>query len=214
MTTNFQNALTALYLGALAWCLATAPWRDLTSSTRQHGWMGLTVALLLAWTMRAPVANGMELHLAGASLAALMFGARLAAVALAVVLAVLAFTGKVAPESIALQGIAYALLPALLTVAIQRLVEARLPRNVFVYIFVTGFAGTLAANVLGTLAFAGIAWLSGAAPESAQAIDYLSYRLLLCWGESMLTGMLVAVFVAYRPQWMTTFHDEIYLARR
>ena len=105
-------------------------------------------------------------------------------------------------------------MPALLTVAIQRLVQARMPRNVFVYIFVTGFAGTLVANILATLAFAGMAWLFGASSQAAPSSDYLPYRLLLCWGESMLTGMLVAIFVAYRPQWMTTFRDEVYLARR
>lgn len=214
MTTQSAIALTALYLAALVWCLLTAPWRDLASSTRQHGWMGLTVGLLLAWTMRAPIGNGMGLHLAGASLAALMFGARLAAASLAVVLALLAFTGHIAPEGIALQGIAYALLPALLTVAIQRLVQARMARNVFVYIFVAGFAGTLAANVVATLVYAGMAWLFGASPEAAPTGNYLSYRLLLCWSESMLTGMLVAIFVAYRPQWVTTFRDEVYLARR
>jgi uncharacterized membrane protein len=210
MTTHFSITLSAIYLGALICCVATAPWRDLATSTRQHGWMGLTVALLLVWTMRAPIGSGMDLHLAGASLAALMFGARLATVSLAVVLAVVALTGHVAPEGLALQGIAYMLLPALLTVAIQRLVQARLPRNIFVYIFVAGFAGTLAANVLATLAFVGMVWLSAASPQPAS--DYLSYRLLLCWGEAMLTGMLAAIFV-YQPQWMTTFRDEIYLAR-
>lgn len=213
MMTHSAIALSAIYLVALLWCLLTAPWRDLASSTRQHGWMGLTVGLLLAWTMRAPIGNGMALHLAGASLAALMFGARLAAISLAVVLAVLALTGHIALESLALQGIAYALLPALFTVAIQWLVQARMARNVFVYIFVSGFAGTLAANVLATLAYACMAWLFGASPNALSS-DYLSYRLLLCWGESMLTGMLVAIFVAYRPQWMTTFRDEVYLARR
>jgi uncharacterized membrane protein len=176
--------------------------------------MGLTVALLLAWSLRVSVGDGMDLHLAGASLAALMFGARLAAGALAVVLAVMGLSGRIAPDALALQGIFYTLLPALLSVGIQRLVEARLPRNVFVYIFVSGFAGTLAANVLAALAFAGMVSLLGAVPGAAPAGDYLAYRLLLCWGESMLTGMLVATFVAYRPQWMMTFRDEIYLARR
>jgi len=65
MTTNFTVAASTIYLAALAWCLATAPWRVLAAPTRQHGWMGLTVALLLAWTMRAPISNGMELHLGG-----------------------------------------------------------------------------------------------------------------------------------------------------
>jgi len=210
MTSYSTLVLSAIYLAVLAWCLASAPWRSLAASTRQHGWMGLTVALLLAWTLHASGGKGMDLHLAGASLAALMFGARLAAASLAVVLAVLGLTGRIAPEALALEGVFYTLLPVLFTIAIQRLVEARLPRNVFVYIFVTGFAGTLAANALAALAFEGWAWLLGAAPSG----DYLAYRLLLCWGEAMLSGMLVAIFVAYRPQWMLTFRDEIYLARR
>lgn len=214
MTTDFTVAATTIYLGALGWCLATAPWRSLAASTRQHGWMGLTVGLLLAWTLHVSVGGGMDLHLAGASLAALMFGARLASISLAVVLAVMGLIGRIAPDALALAGIFYTLLPALVTIAIQRLVEARLPRNLFVYIFVTGFAGVLAANAFAALAFAGTASLFGAAPGAGPAGDYLAYRLLLCWGESMLTGMLVAVFVVYRPQWMTTFRDEIYLARR
>ena len=206
MIDQFATVAAVIYLGALAWCLATAPWRHLALPTRQHGWMGLTVVLLLAWNMRVTLGSGMDLHLAGASLAALMFGARLAAASLAVVLVVTAYMGHIAPQDIAAQGIAYALLPAMLTVAVQRLVEARLPRHVFVYIFVTGFAGTLAANALSALAFAGVL-------HPAASVDYLAFRLLLCWGEAMLTGMLVAVFVAYRPQWVTTFRDEIYLAR-
>jgi uncharacterized membrane protein len=210
MTADFSIAATLIYLCALGWCLASAPWRSLAASTRQHGWMGLTVGLMLAWTLHASVGGGMDLHLAGASLAALMFGARLAVGSLAVVLAVMGLTGHIAPEALALEGIFYALLPALLTIAIQRLVEARLPRNVFVYIFVNGFGGTLAANALAALAFAGTVSVFDAAPAG----DYLAYRLLLCWGEATLTGMLVAIFVAYRPQWMTTFRDEIYLARR
>lgn len=214
MSSNFIITASAVYLAALGWCLATAPWRSLAASTRQHGWMGLTVGLLLAWTLHVSVDGGMDLHLAGASLAALMFGARLAAASLAVVLAVMGLTGRIAPEALALQGIFYTLLPALFTIAIQRLVEARLPRNIFVYIFVSGFAGTLVANVLAALAFAGMAPLFGAVPGAAPAGDYLAYRLLLCWGECMLTGMLVAIFVAYRPQWMMTFRDEIYLTRR
>lgn len=208
-------AAAAIYLAALGCCLATARWRRLAASTRQHAWMGLTVVLTLLWSMRASLGHaGMDLHFAGASLAALMFGARLGAASLAIVLALVALTGRIAPADIALQGIGYTLLPAFVTVAIQRLAEAFMPRNIFVYIFVTGFGGTLLANALSTLAYIGLVRLFADASHAALTPDYLSYRLLLAWGEAMLTGMLVAVFVVYRPQWMATFRDEIYLLRR
>ena len=36
---------------------------------------------------------------------------------------------------------------------------------------------------------------------------------LTAWGDAMVTGMLVAIFVAYRPQWLLTWSDRMYLRR-
>ncbi|WP_354684875.1 hypothetical protein [Cupriavidus necator] len=41
--------------------------------------------------------------------------------------------------------------------------------------------------------------------------DTLAATVILAFGEAFLTGMLVAVFVVYRPQWVVTFRDEEYL---
>ena len=43
--------------------------------------------------------------------------------------------------------------------------------------------------------------------------DVLTGLLVLAFGEAFLSGMLVAVFVVYRPQWVLTFLDEDYLRR-
>jgi uncharacterized membrane protein len=103
--------------------------------------------------------------------------------------------------------------PAFLTVSLQRLIQARLPHHIFVYIFVTCFGATLIANVVSTVSFAlAYPWFSGTEHARLPA-DFLAYRLLLCWGESMLTGMLMAIFVVYRPLWVSTFRDDIYLRK-
>ena len=34
---------------------------------------------------------------------------------------------------------------------------------------------------------------------------------LMAWGDAVVTGMLTAVFVAYRPQWLATWSDDLYL---
>ena len=213
----FMPASTPLmiYLTLLSACAATAHWRRLGDDHRQHAWLGLTVALVLMWSLPTRV-SGIDLHLSGASLAALMFGARLAAISLSVAVGVSGYVSQVAAPELGLQGIALTLLPALLTVAIQRLIQSRLPRHIFVYLFAVGFGGTFVANALSVLSFAwasSMSWANTPFHVSVLPEDYLAYRLLLCWGEAMLTGMLVAIFVVYRPRWVSTFRDEVYLAK-
>ena len=38
-------------------------------------------------------------------------------------------------------------------------------------------------------------------------------RFLTASGEAFLTGMLTAIFVAFRPQWLATYADRLYLPR-
>ena len=41
--------------------------------------------------------------------------------------------------------------------------------------------------------------------------DYLPYVFLLAFGEAWLSGMVVTLFVVYRPEWVGTFEDSRYL---
>ena len=34
---------------------------------------------------------------------------------------------------------------------------------------------------------------------------------LMAWGDAIVTGMLCAIFVAFRPQWLATWSDRLYL---
>ena len=33
----------------------------------------------------------------------------------------------------------------------------------------------------------------------------------MAWGEAFATGMLVAIFVAFKPEWLATWSDARYL---
>jgi uncharacterized membrane protein len=41
--------------------------------------------------------------------------------------------------------------------------------------------------------------------------DTIAYMLLLAWGEAFLTGFLLTMFTVYRPEWVLTFDDDVYL---
>jgi uncharacterized membrane protein len=38
-------------------------------------------------------------------------------------------------------------------------------------------------------------------------------RWLMAWGDGFVTGMLAAIFVAFKPEWLATWSDRLYLPR-
>jgi uncharacterized membrane protein len=40
---------------------------------------------------------------------------------------------------------------------------------------------------------------------------YLTSSLLLAFPEAFISGMSLTLFVVYKPQWVSTFRDELYL---
>jgi len=178
---------------------------------RLHGWLGATLAIALAWILSARTPEGPPLHLLATPLATLMFGRHLAAIAVApaIVAALLWRQGQwaSAPATWLLAG----WLPALLAHGLHRAADRYLPRNVFTYIFLSGFftPGLVYAAIVAVAALAHAA--AGTAPWSRLAEGFLPYGLLLAWGEAFLSGLLAAIFVVYVPRWMVTFDDARYL---
>lgn len=41
--------------------------------------------------------------------------------------------------------------------------------------------------------------------------EYFPYFLLLAFSEAWLSGMVITLFVIYRPDWVVTFSDSRYL---
>ena len=50
-------------------------------------------------------------------------------------------------------------------------------------------------------------------PAGLSLPDVMLARGLTAFGDAFITGMLVAIFVAFRPQWLATYSDRLYLPR-
>jgi uncharacterized membrane protein len=212
--------LPTLSVAMLAWVVSQRPWRLLRQESLQHVWLGALVFLTLLWVARATVGSGVVVQLMGASLAVTMFGPPLAMLTLAIVdlvsLMGLAYlTGQgwqdIAWISLAPRFIWMAVVPGLVTAGLQALMRRRLPRHPFIFILGNGyFAPLVAAIVAGSLR---TLWqFHMGLPHAGLSIgDSLTGAVIIAFGEAFLTGMLVAIFVAYRPQWVLTFKDEDYL---
>ena len=56
--------------------------------------------------------------------------------------------------------------------------------------------------------------MAGAYEWDYLASEYLPFLILLGFSEAWLSGMLMTLFVIYRPGWVVTFDDSIYLANK
>lgn len=186
-----------------------APWKTLDSAGAFSAWCIFIICLPLVWRFDVPVARGAALHLLGMPLFVLMFGRQLAIVGLAI--SVMAFTdirdGLWA--NIGVNLLLLSILPAWCGDVVMRATRRFLPHHLFVYLLGNGFFGAMAMlAVTGLISFGVRAVWATASPLPA---DTIAYMLLLAWGEAFLTGFLLTMFTVYRPQWVLTFDDDVYL---
>jgi len=212
---GWMAATWAAALALLARAVATAPWRSwLGDSERQHVWLGSVVLALALWAMKAGLTPGLSFHFLLATALTLMHGWQLALVGLAIVLAVLALMQPDHWPAWGLYLLAEGAVPVLFITWLHGLVQRRLPHNYFVYFFVTVFAGSIVAFNLAGAARIGLLSLAGALPAADVAGEWLAFLPMMSFGEPFLNGMVIAVAVVYFPQWVSSFDDRLYLARR
>lgn len=189
-----------------------APWGRLKDSDQLNVWLGMIVLLTLIWSLKAGVKPGLSFHLLGATVFTLSFGPHLALVGLSLVVAGTTLNGAAGPFAYALNALLLAGAGVGLSHALYRVLSGVLPKHFFVYIFVNGFLGA-ALTIIGvgfcaTLLLA----LAGAYEWDYLFSEYLPYFLLLGFSEAWLSGMMMTLFVVYRPNWVVTFDDSRYLS--
>lgn len=198
-----------LALAALAAALALQPWRALDAGAPPWPALAWCTLLPLLWSADRLSAVPVLQPLAGSCLLMLMVGWPLAMLALLPVAAAAAWIGGFAPAEALDRYVWLGVVPATLAMLIGAALRRWLPHHLFVYILGRGFFATaLAVAAAGMLAAS-----LQVVPEGLARQDLIVARWLFAWGDAFLTGMLVAIFVAFRPHWLATYADRIYLPR-
>lgn len=198
-----------LAFGAFAVALALRPWRAVGSAGPPWPWIAACALLPLVWGADRYVAMPVAQPLSGASLLLLMMGWPLTVIALVpVALATMWMAGLDATEALS-RAVWLGLAPATVALLLGAAVRRWLPHHLFVYILGRGFFVSAAAGIVaGVLS----AWLQPHTGGLAPA-DLALGRGLAAWGDAWITGMLVAIFVAFRPEWLATYTDRLYLPK-
>ncbi len=202
---------------ALAASLATRPWRLLASRPGADSQPQasplltplLATLVLQPWLWALPALHAMPLQLqwSGACLVVLMLGWPLA---VPVMLGVGAITGLISPmdwQQSLHATVWLGLVPGTLALLVGTLLRRLTGEQMFVYILGRAFLGT----VLCVFATAVLAqWIGSPLPGVDPQLSLVAHWLM-AWGDAIVTGMLCAIFVAFRPQWLATWSDRLYL---
>lgn len=202
----------AIYLPIVAWAIWRAPWLELVSDfRRQHLVFGTMLGLFLLWLVRRDFASGVSFHFIGMTAVTLLLDWPLAVLVGLVAQLGLCAIGRQDWSAIGVNGILLVLIPVVITELAAILVERRQPRNLFVYIFCSGFFPAALAAVCSLLLGLGLLWMDGLFPMPPWIEDFIGYLWLIMFPEAFINGTIVTGLVVFYPDWLETFNRTRYL---
>jgi uncharacterized membrane protein len=200
-----------LFVAILGTAVFAAPWSRLKDNETLHVFLGTCVGLMLLWSIRAGISPGLSFHHLGATLLTLMFGWRLAIVGLSLVLFATTLNGMAGWESFSVNALVMVVLPVMLSQAVYRVVDRKLPNHFFVYIFLCAFLAAALSMAASASAAVWVLSASGVYSMERMAYEYLPFFPLMVFPEALFNGMVMTALVGLRPGWVCTFDDERYL---
>jgi uncharacterized membrane protein len=203
--------LTAASAVLLVWATRSSPWTNFRTTEFQHVFFGSCVAVFFLWLMRAGIVPTLPIHLLCLTTLTLMFGAPLAILAAAILTTAMCLAGVASWQAWPVSFIALGVAPVVVSSAMLYASRRYLPPNPFIYIFVGAFFGAAAA-MLAAVAINGALQLGMAQVSFGELRDgYLSILPLIMFPEAFVNGLVVTGLVVFKPNWIPSFDDSVYL---
>jgi uncharacterized membrane protein len=200
-----------IFAGVFLSALYTAPWQRMRERDSTNIYFGTIVVLLLFWNLKAGIMPAQTFHFLGACMMTLMFGWSFAIIAMSILVLISTFNGNGGWDTYALNTLLLGGIPTSLAWILLRFSQTRLPHNFFIYIFLNTFLAAALGIILLGLTSYGLLWLSGAYTPAELQGNFLPLVIMLAFPEGTLNGIVITMMVVYRPEWVATFYDKLYL---
>ncbi|RUM94841.1 MAG: hypothetical protein DSZ28_01035, partial [Thiothrix sp.] len=150
-------------------------------------------------------------HFLGASMMTLMFGWSFAVIAMGMLVLFFTFNGNGGWDTLALNAFLLGCIPTTVTWLLLRVSQHWLPHNFFIYIFLNAFfAAVLGVILMGSVSY-WILWVSEAYTSAELSGSFLPLFIMLAFPEGTINGIAITMMVVYKPEWVATFYDKLYL---
>jgi uncharacterized membrane protein len=201
---SLEIAVCAIALAASLWM---RPWRMLSGTELLTPLLATLVILPWLWALPALHHSPLQLQWSGAPLVTLMLGWPLAVPALVLVGGITCLISDTSVASAIGLVLWQGILPATFTLLLGAAVRRWVAHHLFVYVLGRGFLGSVLCLFASSLL---AQWMGHEVPHIRPELSRVA-MWLMAWGDAFITGMTCAIFVAYRPQWLATWSDGLYL---
>ena len=200
------------YVPLLIWAASRTRWVELFSDPRrQHLLFGTVFGLFALWLVRRDFDTGVSYHFIGMTAVTLLLDWPLAILGGFLAQLGLLALGRQDLAALGVNGLLIIGLPVLVTEVCAILVERAQPRNLFVYIFCSGFFAAALATLLCLTAALGVLWLDGLFAMPEWLGDFVGYLWLMIFPEAFINGTVISALVVFCPEWLETFNRTRYL---
>jgi uncharacterized membrane protein len=201
-----------VYAISMVWALRTAPWYKVKADRgAQHVLLGAALLIVLLWNFSASIGDGFSFHFLFMTVATLMFGPQFALMAMSLGLLGVTLNGEAGWMSFGINAMLMGWLPIMVTWWMYKLAYRYLDKNFFVYTFLNGFLAAGIGSVMALMLAAGIMLASGAYVLEDLQYNFLPFIPMIAAPEAFLNGFVIAGLVLMKPEWVSTFHDHLYL---
>lgn len=200
------------YVPLLIWAASRTRWVELFSDPRrQHLLFGTVFGLFALWLVRRDFDTGVSYHFIGMTAVTLLLDWPLAILGGFLAQLGLLALGRQDLAALGVNGLLIIGLPVLVTEVCAILVERAQPRNLFVYIFCSGFFAAALATLLCLMAALSVLWLDGLFAMPEWLSDFVGYLWLMIFPEAFINGTVISALVVFCPEWLETFNRTRYL---
>lgn len=177
------------------------------------------VLLAIAWNIRAHLPNSnldnlidLSFHFFGASLLVALFGFWTAITLLFIVslVGVLSVSGNLVEAT--QHYVMVSVIPAIFAYCVIKAIDRLLPKHLFILILGHGYlAAFLSTFATGVLIYGLQQAFDITSFASNDPVGWFLGLLILSFMEGSLSGMLLAMLLIYKPQWVSTYQEDQYL---
>lgn len=200
-----------IWAGLLVWSFRTAPWYKIQHDKgAQHVLLAACFVVFIIWQFGAVLDDGIGFHMLLMTTLTLMFGPQFALMGMSLALIGVSYQLQLGWQTLGVNALLMGVIPVAVTWWMARWAFRSLDRNLFVFVFFNAF---LSAAVGIVLSLAAGAWVMYAAEIHSYEVlkqSFLPYIPLMATPEGLVNGLLMMVFVLFKPHWVSSFSDRDY----
>lgn len=178
---------------------------------RQHIVFGAMAALFFLWLFRAGIYDGLDVHFLWLTALSLTLGFRWALVASSVALLGVTVVGLEEWHMFGVNAWLNVVAPIAMSYLVYIISFHKIPRHVFIYIFVCAFFPGALVIALQIFLLGGYYYIDDIYSWQVVYDNYILLIPLMLFPEGLLNGMTMTLFIIYKPEWVYSFHDKFYI---